>query len=120
MGELSERIRQHIDRISKAGPNPGHIEAERAQIDAILVEELSKQLSQLSTSIFDVQKILGTRIQELSGEMSQTRQEMSRASETATEQTTALVIWTRRLVLVTVLYTLITGCLLAVTWLKSP
>lgn len=106
---------------SDSGPGGAHTrEAARAKVDTILVGNLAHQLAQLSADLNQAQLIFGERLSELSGELVRTREQMSRSSEVASQQASALVKWTRAIVIVTAIYVLIAGGQLLATLFGSP
>jgi hypothetical protein len=80
--------------------------------------ELAAGMGQLSAGLFDAKRLLADRLTELSTELRAFKTEVANASTQATAQTQALVLWTRVLVGVTALYTLLTGGLLLVALKK--
>jgi hypothetical protein len=73
--------------------------------------EMAKSLDQVSVSLFDVKKSMAERLDKLTNQM-------ATSSEEASQQTAAMVRWTRTLVWLTGAYTLVTGGLLVVAILS--
>jgi hypothetical protein len=77
-------------------------------------QELGASLGAVAGGLFDAKRLLADRLTELSTELRALKTEVATASTQASAQTQALVFWTRVLVGVTALYTLLTGGLLFV------
>jgi hypothetical protein len=102
----------------EAGGTHGR-EAARAELDALLIEELTSGLKQLSADINHAKKILADNLTPLTGELLRLRDGLNNSSAIASQQTAALVKWTRTLVWVTGAYTLIAGGMLLVMISRS-
>ena len=91
--------------------------ASKAQVQSVAalaarcVTELSDSLGQTSGAIFQTKKTLAIQLPALT-------EGLNTASAQASEQTGALVRWTKALVFVTIAYVLMTGGLLAVALLR--
>jgi hypothetical protein len=92
---------------------PGEVRSVMAVV-AKCTQELGASLGQVAGGLFDAKRLLADRLTELSTEVRALKTEVATASTQATAQTQALVLWTRVLVGVTALYTLLTGGLLFV------
>jgi hypothetical protein len=91
-----------IQRIGDPGTGGTHgREAARAELDVILTQELTDHLNQLSADINHSKKVLAENIAPLTGELLRLREQMADSSRIASQQTGALVTWTRILVCVT-------------------
>ena len=86
-------------------------EGARAQLDVVLSEELNGSLRQLYNNIFQLQKVIGTRLSELTTQLDTMGQETSSQSKIITK-------WTKVLVWATITYTLLTGINILVVCLK--
>src|SRR5437879_445686 len=71
----------------------------RAELECLLMEELTFSLTQLATNVDQAKTILGTRVQELT-------EELKASSASAGQQAGALVRWTKVLAWVTGAYAL--------------
>jgi outer membrane murein-binding lipoprotein Lpp len=80
--------------------------------------ELAQSVNQLSGTVFVAKQQLTERLDQLNTQLERSREEMAAATREAGKYTAALVFWTKVLVGVTAIYTLITGGLLFVA-LKS-
>src|SRR5204863_7050319 len=76
------------------------------------MQELGASLGAVAGGLFDAKRLLADRLTELSTELRAFNTAAAAASTQASAQTQALVRWTKVLVLVTALYTFITGGLL--------
>lgn len=90
-----------------------------AALVARLTIELSGGLSDVSGTVFTAKKQLVERMDLLTAELATLRVSLKQASDDAGAQTRALVQWTKVLVVVTGLYTVITGGLLIAALVKK-
>jgi len=91
-----------------------------AALAAKLVVELTGGLNDLSSVAITAKMQLVQRMDLLTGELATLRASLKQASDDAGAQTKALVSWTRVLVVVTGVYTLLTGGLLWATIAVRP
>ena len=95
--------------------------ASQAQVQSVgalgarLTIEVSRALLELSRNVFTAKKQLVERMDSLTAEIKTASDSMNRAAVESSKQTAAMVKWTRTLVIVTAVYTLITGGLLWAT-----
>ena len=98
--------------------------ASQSQVQSIaalggrLTIEVSEGLNNLSGTLFTAKKQLVERMDALTTEIKSASMSMDNASREASKQTAAMVRWTRILVIVTGIYTLLTGGLLVATAMK--
>lgn len=90
-----------------------------AALAARLVIELSSGLGDVSATVITAKKQLVDRMDQLTAELATLRTSFKQASDDAGAQTRALVRWTKVLVFVTGVYTVITGGLLVAALIKS-
>lgn len=76
--------------------------------------ELAQTMRELSGTVFTAKQHLTERLDQLNSRLDRVREEMAAASREASKYTAALVFWTKVLVGVTAVYTLITAGLLFV------
>lgn len=113
-----QTIDQTLEALDSLGTIPkSHVEPAFAVI-ARCTLELGEQMSGLSGALGAASTSLAAKLTELTAEIESTKDQMRKASDSATEQAAALVTWTRVLVGATVAYTLITGGLLLVAIFK--
>jgi hypothetical protein len=86
-------------------------EAAKAQLEAVLAEDICGRLEQLSEEIRLAREVLGAQVSGLVTEIRETRDAMSRSAQEASALTGALLRWTRVSVLAIVLYTILTAML---------
>jgi len=86
-----------------AGGGAGR-DAAKAEIDADMSIELGQQLATLTQGILDTKRILGERVQEMTGELVETRKQMAASSVAASKHQRALVVWTAVLSFATIAY----------------
>lgn len=99
---VSEELKPIIDRIKDPGSGGTHgREAARAELEMQLVIHLADHL------------------QRVSNELGRSRTQWKESSDAGTEQTAALVRWTKVLVRATIAYVVLTGGLLLVALIRS-
>ena len=82
--------------------------------------EVSHSLAQLSADIGKAQQVLGTRMSELTEKLDGTRETIDKGSQAASKQTSSLVLRTKALVFVTLVYASFTGRMLYLTAISLP
>lgn len=71
--------------------------------------EITDKMTHLSATIDNAQVQLSIRFNKLNNELSNYRDEMAKASQAASDQSRAMVYWTKALVAVTAVYAIVTA-----------
>jgi len=116
--EELRKLRKRLAEIRVSAGGTAGRDAAKAEIDFEVGLALVEALAQLSVDIDQSKTILGTRAQELAGELKSLKESTAQAADSAAEQTRSLVAWTKGYAIASFLLVIAMIGQLALMWFR--